>query len=304
MENKTRNTRTGRRLQWLGVGVFALMGASAQAATIDVLWYGAESDFYNTLPPQVAATAGDYDPAGDGSLDWNVDIWAADDPTPDFVSYDVFIIPSWLADLDTTRLLAAGDSITAARGTRTFLSGQDADYHYLNSPGPVDNGPRGFFINAVNWAASGTGTGIVALADGWSGDQNTWFSSEGSFLKDELEGYLSYFQEENVTILPGQEDFPINEGLTTAGLSGWGVSSHMGFSVDMPGYEMINASGRFGDYAVTMVTKGLADGDTGGGDDGDPVEVSEPALWSLLGLGLFALRAGRRRAKREHQANA
>lgn len=297
MENHTRNTRTGRHIQWLGVGVFALMGTTAQAASIDVLWYGAESASYNTLPPQVASTAGDYDPAGDGSLDWNVDIWSADEPTPDFVNYDVFIVPSWLSDLNTTRLLAAEDSITAARGTRTFLSGQDADFHYLNSPGAVDDGPRGFFINAVNWAASGSGTGIVALADGWQMEQNTWLTSEGSFLKDELEGYLSYFQEESVNILPGQEGFAVNEGLTSEGLSNWAVSAHMGFSKDLPGYEMINASGTYADYAITMVTEGLADGDTGGGDDG-PVEVSEPALWSLFGLGLFALGAGRRRQKR------
>ena len=186
--------------------------------------------------------------------------------------------------MDPSRLLAAKDDITDARGSRTFLSGQDADFHYLNSPGPIDNGPRGFFINAVNWAASGSGMGIVALADGWQGTGSTWMNNVNSFLYDELNGHLAYFQEERVNILPGQENFPVNEGLTSAGLSNWGTSSHMGFSVTTPGYEMINAAGGNSAYAVTLVTEGQAGGGTGGS-----VTIPEPASLAVFTLGLLGL---------------
>ena len=261
----------------------ALAVTNASAATIDVLWYGGNA-FYNTLPGTLASNAGDYDPNNDGSLDWNVDIWELGEAAPNFGLYDVFIIPSWLSGMDPSRLLAAKDDITDARGSRTFLSGQDADYHYLNSPGPIDNGPRGFFINAVNWAASGTGMGIVALADGWQGTGSTWMNNVNSFLYDELNGHLAYFQEEIVNILPGQENFPVNEGLTSAGLSNWRTSSHMGFSVATPGYEMINAAGGNSAYAVTLVTEGQADGGTDGG-----VTIPEPASLAVFTLGLLGL---------------
>lgn len=258
-----------RLAKWMMIVAWCLLPITASASVINVLWYGATPS-YNTLPGELQATAGAYDPAGDGSLDWNVTLWNEGEATPDFSAYDVFVIPSWLSGLDPTRLLDSKDAITAARGSRTFLSGQDADLHYLGSPGPVDNGPRGFFINATNWAASGTGLGIVALADGWSGTGSTWFLDQNSFLFDELNGNLSYFQENSVEILPGQESFPVNEGLTTEGLSNWGVSSHMGFSVNTPGYEVINASGSNQNFAVTIVTEGFAGGGTSGGDeDGD-----------------------------------
>lgn len=272
------------------------VSAPVSATTIDVLWYGG-SEFYNTLPPQLALNAGDYDPNSDGSLDWNVTLWESGVPNPLFSDYDVFIIPSWLSGLDPTRLLDAKDDITDARGTRTFLSGQDADFHYLASPGPIDNGPRGFFINAVNWAASGSGMGVVALADGWAGTGTTWFTDDDSFLRDELFGNTLYFQEENVQILPGQEDFAVNEGLTTAGLSNWGTSSHMGFSIDTPGYEVINGAGGNDLFAVTLVTEGFADGGTDGGDDDDdddPTEVSAPSTVSLMSLALIGLFLRRR----------
>ena len=275
--------------------VTCTVSVSLSATTIDVLWYGSTPS-YNALPTELALNAGDYDPNGDGSLDWNVTLWEDGSSDPMFGDYDVFIIPSWLSGMDPDRLLDAKDEITDARGSRTFLSGQDADLHYLGSPGARDNGPRGFFINAVNWASSGSGMGIVALADGWAGSGSSWFTDTESFLYDELLGNTSYFQEETVQILSGQEDFAVNEGLTTAGLSNWGTSSHMGFSVDTEGYEVINGAGGNDLFAVTIVTEGFADGGTGGGDDDDDnddddsiTEVPAPTSITLMSLALLVL---------------
>lgn len=162
---------------------------------------------------------------------------------------------------DSEGILNNKDAISAARGDRTFLSGQDADWHYISKPGAVDNGPRGFLVNAVNWAASGTRMGVVALTDAWYLDNHPdsqynrrWWLDENSFLKDELEGYVSYFREINVVIPTATSDFPINEGLTTAGLSNWGIYSHAVFDKDIPGYISINDAGTRPGYAVTIVT--------------------------------------------------
>ena len=276
----------------LGLG----LAASAQASQIDVLFYGgdtAQNDFYNTI----SATAHTYDPDGDGSNTWNATIWNNGDPTPDFSSYDALLIGSdgsaFGTGIDFSRLLGAKTAIEAARGNRTFLTGQDADYHYKVSPGAVDNGPRGFIINAVNWAASGTGLGIVSLADGWTGTGSNWWLDTNSFLLDELDGYVEYFQDDSVYLGVGQENFPINEGLTSAGLSNWAISSHAGFVASIPGYETINFEGPDSTgRAVTIVTAGEA---SGGTDPDETNTVPAPGTLLLIGIGSLGLAAARRR---------
>lgn len=246
--------------------LLASLGLSQAQAQIDVLWYGVDSS-YNASITSLASTAHTYDPLNNGSLSWNLTFWNAADPTPTFSNYDVLVIGSsnqgFFGNFNSSRLLAEKTAIAAARGSRTFLSGQDADWHYINSPGPIDNGPRGFLINAVNWAASGSGLGVVALADGYSGWPNGWMTNTNSFLYNELVGKVVYFQEESVVIPGSTAGFPVNEGLTTAGLSNWGTSSHMGFIDPVPGYLSINDSGNT-NYVVTIVTEGQAGGGTTG----------------------------------------
>lgn len=287
----------------LGAAAVALVAASgAHAANINILWTSGNNN-YNSRITQLAAQAPFFDPSGDGALDWTVTFW--DDTvvtTPQFENYDVLVIGTSDAGFGTGvsfgGVLSNKDPIAAARGSRTFLSGQDADYHFVrNSPSRPD--VAGFMINAVNWAASGTGLGIVSMPDGWAGTGSRWWLNDNSFLKDELDGYATYFQSESVIIGNGQGDFPVNEGLSSAGLSNWGTSSHAGFNGPVPGYTTINYEGSNNSgRAITIVTEGLA----GGGTDGDKTQdqasvIPLPASGWMLLAGVAALvRARRRRA--------
>lgn len=281
----------------LAGAVVLVMASASFAATIDVLWYGSSASYNTnalTLAGTGAGSASAFDPSGDGSLEWNITIWNSGD-TIDFSNYDVLVIGSsnvFGTGMDPARLLGSKAAIEAARGSRTFLSGQDADWHFNNSP---QDAAKAFIIDAVNWAASGSGLGIVSMADGYSGSGSEWWLDNNSFLKDELDGYVQYFQNENVIIPSGMEDFPVNEGLTTAALSNWGTSSHAGFLKTIPGYTSINDAGTSG-LTVTIVTEGYEGGDTDGGDD-DPSVVPEPATMLLFGFGLLGFAGISRRKK-------
>jgi len=268
------------------VVVMALAG-TVQATAIDVLWYTWDpvGSSYRNNVAAFAANVQTY-AAGSG-LTWNLTFFGPGD-TPTFSNYDVMVTESnvW-PTVDYSGLLANKAAIEAARGSRTFLSGQDADYHIQNGSFN-DDGPRGFVINAVNWAATGTGLGIVGLADGWRDSGSVWFLDNNSFLKAELAGYLQYQQEESVVIPAASAGYPVNAGLTTAGLSNWVVSAHMEFSKSLPGYSSINDAGDFPGWAVTVVTEGSAGGGTGGGDEpGGP--VPEPLTMALFGMGVAGL---------------
>jgi hypothetical protein len=281
----------------------AFFSASINAASIDVLWYGHNSGTsagpYNTTITSLAASAHTYDPGFNGSNTWNLTIWNPLDATPVFGNYDALVIGSgftrFFGDFDPARLLGAKAAIESARGNRTFISGQDADWHNANNRQNQDDGPRGFLINAVNWAASGEGLGIVALTDGYSNTPTggSWLVQDGSFLKGELEGYLSYFQDEDVIIPASTAGFPVNEGLTTAGLSNWGQSAHMCVGKDILGYASINDSGISNssdldslDCAITLVTAAEIAGDTI--PDSVPAVPVPAAVW-LFGTALIGL---------------
>ncbi len=280
----------------LGIATtFGLFSASvANAASLNVLWYG-QTDAYNAKISELAAQAPTFDPEGDGSLDWNLTIWNPQDSAPNFSDYDVLAIGTgggaWGLDFDPTGILNNKEAISAARGNRTFLSGQDADAHHNGNPGPRPNGPLGFLVNAVNWAGSGEGMGIVTLPDGWSPTQDPrnrrWWLNDRSFLKDELEGYVSYFEDDSVVIPTETSEFPVNEGLTTAGLSNWRGSAHAAFDKNIPGYLSINDAGSRPGYAVTIVTASEADGGTGGQEtESVPEPGSIFGLFLLGGLGV------------------
>jgi hypothetical protein len=143
----------------------------------------------------------------------------------------------------------------------------------LNYPGTTPfNGPQGFLIDAINWAGSGNGMGAVFLSPG---DVGTMFGLGG------LGTYVGGAHGDDVTIPPAYATFPINEGLTTAGLSNWGSSHHdIWTGEDATLWTAINTTSDHGGGAVTLVSAATADGDT------TPDTIPEPGTLALLGLGL------------------
>jgi hypothetical protein len=177
-------------------------------------------------------------------------------------------------------------AIEAARGERTFISGSDADVHAINGdtgnappalssegrPGtcyPVITGEAcwdgalGHLVNAVNWAGSGRGLGIVSFVAAES-PGSMWWTDPSSFLRAELSGHVTVFweaekkRENNPVIAATAQRYPLNYGLTTKGLGNWKSSFHAGFSRAIPGYAAIVDSTLHPEMAVAIATARFA----------------------------------------------
>jgi hypothetical protein len=147
-----------------------------------------------------------------------------------------------------------------------------------DSPPPAF-GALGHLVNAVDWAASGRGLGIVSLvAAEYPGSQ--WWLEPDSFLRAELEGHITIFSEkkmkrENTPSIPKEaQRFPLNYRLTSKGLSNWQNSFHAGFSRPIPGYTAIVESTLYPQLALAIATTKFA----ASGANGPPsTEESVPA---------------------------
>jgi hypothetical protein len=93
--------------------------------------------------------------------------------------------------------------------------------------------------------------GVVALPDGWAGNNPGWMTDINSFLRSELLGNVAYFQDESVIIPAATARFPVNEGLTTGGLSNRGCVLTHGFSATTAGCLSINDAGSRLSHVVT-----------------------------------------------------
>lgn len=186
-------------------------------------------------------------------------------------SYNVLVSASqtggWSSNPNYTALTGAISGAGGASsffGNRVMLTGQDADWHYIFGPGHATfDGPAGFLIDAINWAGSGTGMGGVIL-DGTSFMYST-FAGSGSNLG----------ANNTVNIPPAYASFPINTGLSSAGLSNWDTSAHNTFNgADTTLWTPINVNGA--SDPITIVSAATAGGGTSGG--------GVPEASSTLGL--------------------
>jgi hypothetical protein len=254
--------------------LFALtaMAMISSAATFNVLWYtgGVEATGAGTYEAQVNSLAAAA-PGATGNT-WNVTFWTGG--AKPVGSFNVLVVASpqggWSTNPDYTALNTssyAGSFDPTAQ--REFISGQDADWHYTFGPGHVLNGPEGFLLNGVDWAASGTGTGLVTLGD----------TGEGALLTDAAgKAAFSYLggSTEDVRIPAAEAGFPINAGLTSAGLSNWGTSDHDQYGIlNSSIWNGINTAGASTTQFVTIVSANSSGGGTGG--------VPEPASIVLFG---------------------
>jgi hypothetical protein len=246
--------------------VMVAFSTLAVAAPINVLWYsgGVNSGSTNYQTASAGSVAGD-----------TVTFWDSG-PIPTG-TFNVLVIASpqggWTTAPDYSALTAAGLT-QASFGSRLMLTGQDADWHNIFHPGPLADGPGGFLFDSINWAGSGTGMGLVALGqDGTLVGVTAGYTTNGAATN-------------NVVIPTAFATFPINTGLTSAGLSNWGTSAHVGFSnLDTTIWTGINVDGNVCgptgacNEFVTIVTNG------GSGGIGTP----EPGTLVMFGSGIIGL---------------
>ncbi len=155
---------------------------------------------------------------------WNIVFWGSGPiPTAPAGGWNVLVVTStvgpWSPRGDYTALqnaIGGGSVAINPSVNRVMLTGIDADWHYLNSPGSVNfNGPKGFLLNSINWAGSGTGMGLVQMGDG---------------VNFNFGGFTQLLGGSNTVLIPDATiGYAINSGLTGAGLSGWNTSAHSDF---------------------------------------------------------------------------
>jgi hypothetical protein len=254
------------------VPTLAVMALPVSAGNINVLWYtgGVEATAPGSYSAAIAALAADA-PSAPGGNTWTVTEWASG--TMPGGIFNVLVVASpegeWSTNPDYLALAAAAPGITL--GDRVMITGQDADWHNIFGPGPTPfDGPHGFLLDGINWAGSGTGLGLVSLG----ADANDYGFA--------LTGYTnSGGSTDGVTIPAAYASFPINTGLTSAGLSNWGTSAHVEFTnLDTTKWTGINVDTFDASQYVTIVSAATS----GGGVTPSP----EPATMFLLGSTLIA----------------
>jgi hypothetical protein len=279
------------KLSALFAAALALGSLPAFAGTVNILWYTggvtssggtAGSSYTNAIMNLAGQENSVFNTASINT--WNVTFWDSGAmPTGPF---NVLVGASpqggWNSYPDyspTSALMASPGANSAADYGRVMLTGQDADWHYQFGPGPANfDGPAGFLIDAINWAGSGTGMGGVFLGSTGNGIFSGIGTDSGS---------------DNTVVIPGAYSaFPINVGLTSAGLSNWGTSAHTSFNgYDTTQWAGINVGPDLGldahdnAISITLVTAESA----GGGTGGSVPDAASTALLTLFGLSLLII---------------
>ena len=311
----------------------ALPQTPVSAAVLDLLWY-TYSDPLSTYRAELLKVAAQAatDPLGHGNQ-WNITWWQAGTPAPDLSGFEVLVThggdgfesgppgapPPGYNLPNFSTLLQSGAAIQAARGDRTAIVSSDLDYHSVvrasgnNIAAGCDphgqaptcdfyDGARGQLTNLVDWAGSGNGMGVVALFDGEFLPGGFWWDKDGSFLKAELQGTSHPFRSpanhelrENFPLLTAAEAaLPLNQHLSSQGLSRWTWAYHGVFTELPTGYVSALSSSTYPGKSMVLVSAATANGAL-------TSAVPEPATACLLlaGLGVVgwtARRSGRGRS--------
>jgi fibronectin-binding autotransporter adhesin len=215
-------------------------GGTANAQNLNVLWYG--SSGYNT-GIDALSTPGTGDPS---TTTWTI----TNDNTTTAPGAAISTFNAVIVGSDQP----VGFLTAAMLGDRILMTGQDADYHLNISPGPANfDGPRGFLRDAVNWAGAGTGTGFVFLDP-----SPATLAALGITGLGTLGG-----ADDTVNIPSAYSAYPINTGLTSAGISHWSTASHESWTgTDTTQWTGINTNSS-GGY-VTIVSAATAGGGAAG----------------------------------------
>jgi hypothetical protein len=264
--------------------LLALTASSSQASTINVLWYtgGAEvsgGTTYETALSALSAQSLVASATPENTL--NITFWNGTGAVP-AGTYNTLVVASsegpWSTGPSYGALQTALNNSSLTIGNRVMATGQDADWHYTHTPGPASfNGPQGFLIDAINWSGSGTGMGVVFLG-GTDGIVTSALNGLGA---------QSSVTEDAITIPAAFASFPINAGLTSAGLSNWTNSAHDAWnSANTSLWTAINLGN--GVDAITVVSAQQASGGT---------STPEPASLVMLGIGGLCLAGYSRRRK-------
>lgn len=275
------------RILMLALAAGFAFTSPSYARSINVLWYtyADPCSEYRQKISQLAEIVHSL-PKANG-IQWNLRYWESTGPTPDLASFDVLVIESGEAFLtgppegpaavpDYRGILDNRAAIEAARGDRTFITASDADFHAIRGDtGNISNdaadsnrggkcipaltspdcwdGALGHLVNAVNWAGSGNGLGIVSFLDG-EHPGSFWWTHENSFLRNELSGSVNYSgSDQNPIINTVEADYPLNYGLTSRGLSNWKNSFHATF-LPIEGYTPVIDSSLRPGSAVAIAT--------------------------------------------------
>ena len=312
-----------------------LMPSPATASVLDVLWYtySDPQSTYRSELLKVAALAS-TDPLGHANT-WNITWWEAGTPAPNMSGFEVLVThsgegfesgapgapPPGYNLPNFTTLLQSGGVIQAARGDRTAIVSSDLDYHSVvrasgqNIAAGCDphgqapdcdffNGARGQLTNLIDWAGNGHGMGVVALFDGEFLPGGYWWDKEGSFLKTELQGSSHPFRipgrrelRENFPLLTAAEaELPLNQNLSSLGLSKWTWAYHGIFTEIPDGFVSGLSSSTYPGKSVVLISAATAYGAL-------TSAVPEPGAGWLLMAGLCGLawRVGLRASTRPNR---
>src|SRR5437867_2324189 len=149
----------------------------------------------------------------------------------DFSVQNVWLVPShgYPATYDGLRSNTSFQSGSAF--SRVVITGSDPDDHH-----PPSEASSRFMLNALQWAAGGPKPGLVVLAD--DNAFYDWLPPSWGVPRPQATGCF-----DSVSVDPGQADHPVNAGLTTALLSGWGCSAHLYFAADIGGWTTLHRLG-------------------------------------------------------------